>query len=264
MELSRQSEAGVKAMVERRNRQTTKMASRKAPMTVPGGAKTDDWIHESQVRSTLSHAEILRVSTDLTLLNRRMFQPMATLVTPQGVIDALNRAGVRPVLMGTYGLAGWRGQSRATQDVDVLVRKKDVRKAMKCLQEAFPTLVVKDMEVVARFTDPEIGEVVLDLMKPTDELYKLVFRYTIPVGQTHDIPDLEMALVSKFAAMISPLRLPEKRLVDAGDFMRMVRINRQAIDLPKLYRLADRVYLQGSAEMASLIRDTDAGRTIQL
>jgi hypothetical protein len=186
------------------------------------------------------------------------------MITPESVIEALHRAGVRPVLMGTHGLGGWRGEARATQDVDVLVRKRDVPKAVKGLRKAFPGLKVQDSVVVVRFIDPTTNQVVIDLMKPTQDVYRLVFRHTIPVGKTHDIPDLEMALVSKFAAMTSPHRLADKKMIDGGDFIRIVRHNRAAIDMRKLGRLANRVYPGGGLEIAGMIEDIDAGRTLRL
>lgn len=218
---------------------------------------------EYRDRAARNHQEALQVSSELTATFRRMYQPMAAQISPDNVIEALHRAGIRPVLMGAHGLGGWRGEARATQDVDVLVRKKDIRKATRCLHEAFPDLRVEDKAVVVRFIDPATNKVVIDLMKPLQDVYWLVFRHTIPVGETHDIPNLEMALVSKFAAMTSPYRQPGKKLGDGWDFVEIVSSNRQAINMRKLGRLADRVYPKGSAEIARLIRDIDAGRQIQ-
>jgi hypothetical protein len=213
---------------------------------------------------TRYHQQALQISTELTAYFRRKHQPMAANISADSVIEALYRVGIRPVLMGTHGLAVWRGQARATQDVDVLVRKKDIRKATKCLHEAFPGLRVEDKAVVVRFVDPGTGEGVIDVMKPLQDVYRLVFRHTISTGETHDIPDLEMALVSKFAAMTSPYRPPGKKMIDGGDFIEIVCHNREAIDMRKLARLADRVYPHGSAEIKALIEDVDAGRTLKL
>ena len=59
---------------------------------------------------------------------------MATHVTPERVIDVLNEAGVKPVLMGLTALEVGTQQARATEDVDVLVRKKDIRKSVRALR----------------------------------------------------------------------------------------------------------------------------------
>lgn len=210
------------------------------------------------------HLQALEISSRLTTYFRRKHRPMATQVTPERVIEVLNEVGVKPVLMGAHGLGGWRNQARSTEDVDVLVRKKDIRKAIRALQAAYPELTVTDFPVVTRFTDPATKQVVIDVMKPTQAVFRVVFRHTIPVGETHEIPNLEMALASKFAAMVSPRRATERKLQDGADFVDIVRHNRRDISLPKLRRLADKVYPNGGAEIMQLIEDIDAGRMIQL
>jgi hypothetical protein len=211
-----------------------------------------------------NHLEALQTSSKLTTWFRRAHQPMAVNVTPEDVIAALRGAGVKCVLMGTHALGGYRSEPRATQDVDVLVRKKDVRKAVRTLRERYPGLRVDDFPVVTRFVEPTTGKAVLDVMKPTQTVYGIVFRHTIPVGDTHAIPTLEMALASKFAAMVSPNRDPAKKMVDAGDFIDVIRYNRAHLDLRKLCRLADKVYPGGADEVRRMVQDIDAGRTIQL
>lgn len=88
-------------------------------------------------------------------------------VTPKGVIAALNRAKINPVLMGTPGLVGYRSEPRATQHADVLVTKKDVRKEVRVLEEEFPYLEVYDDSAVVRFVNLANGKVYIDVMKPT-------------------------------------------------------------------------------------------------
>jgi len=206
----------------------------------------------------------LHTSSRLTSHFRRTREPMATDVTPERVIEALNSAGVKCVLMGTHALNTWRDEPRATQDVDVLVRKRDIPKALRAIRTTFPGLVVRDFPVVVRFVDPITDKGVLDLMKPTQTVFQLVFRQTLPVGNTHEIPNLEMALASKFAAMVSPNRRADKKMIDAGDFINVVRHNRKDLDIPKLCLLAGKVYPGGAAEIRRMIEDIDAGRTIQL
>jgi hypothetical protein len=166
--------------------------------------------------------------------------------------------------MGTHAINTWREEPRATQDVDVLVRKRDIRRSIRVLSEVFPELEVRDYTVVARFVDPATDKGVLDVMKPTQEVFHLVFRHTVSVGETHEIPNLEMALVSKFAAMVSPRRQPDRKLTDGGDFTQVVRYNRDQIDLAKLKRLANKVYSGGGNEIMEMINDIDAGRIIRL
>jgi hypothetical protein len=210
-----------------------------------------------------AHLQALHTSSWLSSHFREHYQPMAIDVKPERVIEVLHSVGINCVLMGTHALNTYRDEARATQDVDVLVRKKDVAKAVKALAEAFPALTINDTPVVTRFVDPATAKVVLDVMKPTQGVLQVIFRHTLPVGQTHRIPDLEMALASKFAAMVSANRRPDKKMIDAGDFMNVVMNNRQEIDLKKLQRLAEKVYAGGSKEILAMIADIDAGRTLE-
>lgn len=206
----------------------------------------------------------MRVSGEITETLRHMYWPGALMIKPEIVIALLNKAGVRFVLMGVYGIVGWRSEERATKDVDILVRAGDHRKAVKAVQEAFPELLMDDQIVVTRFADPATGNVLLDLMKPHEKILKAVFKNTVAVGRTHRIPNLEMALASKYAAMILPNRPAMKKHTDAGDFMDIVEQNQNDIDRAKLHRLAEMVYKGGGDEILQYVEDTLAGRTLQL
>jgi hypothetical protein len=211
-----------------------------------------------------NHLDALHASSWLTSYFRRKHQPMAIKVTPERVIKAVHEAGVKCVLMGTHALNTYRDEARATQDVDILVRKHEVRRTIRALRNAYPKLSLQDTPVVARFLDPTTGKGAIDVMKPTQTVYQIVFRHTVAIGETHRIPDLEMALASKFAAMVSPNRSRGKKLIDTGDFVIVVEHNRNILDVEKLKRLAEKVYRGGSAEIASLIEDIDTGRKIRI
>ncbi len=213
-----------------------------------------DWLKE--------HLQALEISSELTKWFRRVREPNMLRVTPEGTIAALNRAGINPVLMGTHGLIAYRSESRATQDVDVLVTKKDVRKAVAALEEEYPYLEIVDTAVVTRFRDAVSQKIVIDVMKPTSETMKLVFRHVVKIGKTHRIPELEMALACKFVAMLAPNRRHAKRLVDLGDFVDVVENTRSTLNLEKLVHLADRVHPRGGKVVAKMVADIDAGRLV--
>lgn len=210
------------------------------------------------------HVEALRLSSVLTETYRHMYRPTSAMVNPKDVIERLNQAGVKFVLMGTHGIGGWRDEPRATQDVDILVQKRHHRKAVNALRQAYPELTVQDQVAVTRFIDPATGKGVIDLLRPLEPVYQIVFKNTISIEDTHSIPDLEMALVSKFAAMISPNRPEDKKYIDAGDIINMVGCNREDIDTEKLRRLGEAVYLGGGAEVVKLVEDIKAGRRLHL
>jgi hypothetical protein len=104
---------------------------------------------------------------------------------------------------------------------------------------------------------------VIDLMRPVD-LYAEAFKNTVRVGQTHDVPNLELALAAKFAAMVSRNRDQFKKHFDAGDFGQMVRRNQSAIDFDRLRRLGEVVYQGGGDEIVQLVEDVKAGRPLRL
>lgn len=54
-------------------------------------------------KTVRDHQEALR-STMVTRWFRQQWEPNVLKVTAENVIAALNRAGIRPVLMGTHGL----------------------------------------------------------------------------------------------------------------------------------------------------------------
>lgn len=74
----------------------------------------DDWSHEAPIRplpgplskkeQLARHWQALELSSDLTELWRRMHRPKAVNVTPERVLKVLNRAGIRPVLIGLHGI----------------------------------------------------------------------------------------------------------------------------------------------------------------
>jgi hypothetical protein len=210
------------------------------------------------------HERALTISGALSRFHREMYQPEAVVVHPKKVIRLLTKAKVRFVVMGAHGVGGWSPRARSTQDVDVLVAKKDHARAVRIMREAFPKFPVEDSAVVTRFKDPVTEEPRIDLMKPTQNVFRMVFRYTHRVGDSHRIPDLEMALISKFSAMVSPHRDPFRKMQDAVDFAEIARHNLKSLDRRKLERMAEQIYRGGRLEIRKLIDDIEAGRTIQV
>ena len=67
----------------------------------------------------------------------------------------------------------------------------------------------------------------------------------------------------KFSAMISLARADEKKLFDAGDFIRIVKANPD-IDLKKLAALGDLVHNGGGKEIVEKVRQVRAGQKLKL
>jgi hypothetical protein len=190
---------------------------------------------------------------------------MDEIISPQQVIAILNEAKVPFVLVGAYGLAGWM-EPRATQDVDVVVALRQVKKAVRLLLSAFPKLEAEDVEVVVRLRNPTTEKVVIDVMKPVQQPYREIFKHTVRVaakGQEYRVPSLEMALTCKFAPMVSLGRVDAKKYQDAHDFIVMVEQNSD-IDLEKLESLGELIYSGGGKEILELVRRIRAGEQLNL
>lgn len=206
------------------------------------------------------HAQYLLKNS---ILSRQ--QAMHTLPVAS-VIKILNDQRIRFVLVGAHGHAGWRKESRATEDVDLVVMARHQKKAVRALLEAFPHLRADDEEVVTRLRDTKTEQVVIDLMKTNQPLYHAAFKNCKQLEieeQTCLIPTLEMALAMKFAAMISLTRADYKKYRDASDFIRMVQVN-ETIDLEKLGELGEIVYPGGGKEVVEKVSQVRAGEKLRL
>jgi hypothetical protein len=212
-------------------------------------------IHEHRLRRS---AEIARFQLEVQLEKR--------FLSPLDVIRVLNREKISFVLVGAYGVSGWMSQSRATEDVDVVVALKHVKKATRVLLKEFPYLQADDQEVVVRLRDKESQDVLVDLMKPTQNHLRAIFKNAEVVElkkERYRIPTCEMALVLKFAPMISLARVDKKKFQDAHDFMDIVEKNTD-IDLEKLAELGEVVYNGGGKEILELVRRVRAGEKLEL
>jgi hypothetical protein len=191
---------------------------------------------------------------------------VARAIPPVEVIQVLNAAKISFVLVGAYGLAGWMKEARATEDVDVVVSAKQVKKAVKVLGEAFPHLEAVDLPVVVRLRDRESHDIAIDIMKPAQQPYREVFRHTHTVsaaGQIYRVPSLEMAIVMKFAAMTSLYRAEADKYQDAHDFIRMVKQNPE-YDREKLAELGSLLYADGGKDVLEMARKAQAGEKLNL
>jgi hypothetical protein len=214
------------------------------------------------------HAYAIAKSTRLTSDYRRTYRKAAVDVTPQEVIDVLNEAGVKQwVLMGYHGYGGYMPDPRATKDVDVLVRHSERKRAKRAIAARWPQLVVRELEQVIRFMDPNNldangrAKPVVDLMLPWATFHQVILKECVVVDDVtrHRLPTLEAALVSKYAAMISRYRDIEKKDYDAGDFRRMVKANYEKIKRGDLRRLADLIYTGGGDEIERLVESAKKG-----
>lgn len=187
-------------------------------------------------------------------------------LAPLDVIRVLNGAAIHFVLVGAYGLAGWRQEARATEDVDVVVAARQVKRAVAILLAAFPHLEALENPVVVRLREKTGKNVAIDVMKPVQPPYRQVFKHTHTVnleGQAYRVPTLEMAMVMKFSAMTSLYRAEKDKYVDAHDFILLVENNPQ-FDSTKLSQLGSLIYEDGGKDVMEMARKVLAGEKLNL
>ena len=141
-------------------------------------------IYEHRLRRS---AEIARFQLEVQLEKR--------LLSPLDVIRVLNHERISFVLVGAYGLSGWRSQARATEDIDVVVAARQVAKAVRALSIAFPHLEPEDAAVAVRLRDKESNEVAIDVMNPLQPPNHVIFKYTKKVTagkESYRVPTLEI------------------------------------------------------------------------
>lgn len=185
-------------------------------------------------------------------------------IKPQEVIDALTAAGIRKwVLVGLHGYVGYLRQPRATQDVDVLISHRDRARAIGAIRQAWPSLLVEELEPVVRFKDPNDcfaegqPKPVIDLMLPWSRLSQAVLNekghVRIDPETQHVIPTVEAALALKYAAMISDFHDREKKEYDAADFRRIARTNHASVNREPLRYLGDLIWEHGGEELVQFL-----------
>src|SRR5262249_28406682 len=183
-------------------------------------------------------------------------QQMPYVIPVADVVRVLNKAKISFVIVGAHGLAGWRKKPRATEDIDVVVPARQVKKAVKVLLAAFPHLESVELPVVVRLRERGTSDVAIDVMKPVQQPYVEVFKHThkLPTeGQTYRVPSLEMAVVMKFSAMTSLYRADADKFLDAHDFITMIRENAD-LDTSKLAELASLMYADGGKDILEMVR----------
>jgi hypothetical protein len=191
-------------------------------------------------------------------------EDMVQRVAPLDVLSLLQEAGVDCVLAGTHGIGVWMKETRATQDVDFVIREKDLRRAAAALLAAHPDWGIEKHPDVWRFTSQ--GEYVVDLMLARAPQFKRVLKEfeVVSLGRHKvKIPRVEAALAMKFAAMTGHCRKPSKKLLDAHEFMEIVEAQ-PAINVELLAEIGELVYAGGGADAVRYVTDVKAGRKLEI
>jgi hypothetical protein len=235
------------------------------------------WEAAKAARRNLAHDEAVQ---EVAFLQRQYRALWSGHVPPSPVdvnevLRTLIRKRIPFVLTGAYGIGGWTGRPRATQDVDILVKAgRNHARAVKAIRALYPRLEARTFPGITAFFVPGEKESVIDVVWPhradiEETLAKSVWTENREQGLRYRVPSLEAALANKYGAMLTPMRDPGKRQIDAGDFTWMVKHSmdegRRPIDLAKLEALGEKVWPGGGGkEILRLVEDVKAGRTIDL
>ncbi|MCY3018966.1 MAG: hypothetical protein NTW87_08060 [Planctomycetota bacterium] len=185
-------------------------------------------------------------------------------MVPQDIVPVLCRAKVDYVLLGLYGIIGWIKEPRVTEDVDVLVAKRHLKRALDAVSGVFPDLKAHDTPVVVRFFQE--NKAVLDIMKPHHPLFLETLKSAVDKhlwGIKVRVPSLEMALTLKFFSMTSQGRQEEDKHQDAHDFIHLVKSN-SSISLVKLQAWGEMAFTGGGGELVKMVADVRAGRKLEI
>jgi len=223
-------------------------------------------------KAASGHAYGIRKSTRLTSDYREVHKKEALDVKPQEVIDCLVAAGVKDwVLMGLHGYVGYLPMPRATQDVDIMVPYSQKKKAVKAISNGWPELEKRELSQVVRFLDPNDLDSdgspmpVIDIMLPWGSFQERILKQHVCVDPDtgNRLPVIEAAVVSKYAAMISPHRSYDKQQQDAVDLRRLIKTNHAKIDPDLLSELAGEVWEGGSEETQRFVQQALTDETFQ-
>ena len=222
-------------------------------------------LDDMEPKGACGHAYGLHKSALLTSDYRVRLRRGIVDVTPQGVIECMLQAQVKNwFLMGLHGYVGYLPMPRATQDVDVMVPYSQRTRAASAIEQRWPMLTRVELPQVIRFVDSSDRDPdghpkpVVDVMNPWRPFHETILKHCVLTDEATGsrYPTLEAALVSKYAALISPNRSREKKEYDAGDFRRIVRANHQRIDREVLSQLGAQVWEGGGSEVLEYIELT--------
>ena len=188
------------------------------------------------------------------------------MMDPLDVIRVLNRARVRFVLTGSYGLAHWNLQFYTGRVVELIVARKDLKLAEKVLDEAYPNPRSVNCPLLVRLEDRETWNVGVVLVKPYMQPYLEALRRTSPLstsGQRYRIPSLEMAIVMTFSTMFSMYRAEADRIRDEQDFSQIVR-NNPDFDAEKLVKIGSLLFRQAGKYVLGMARQALAGERLTI
>jgi len=210
------------------------------------------------------------LETGLLLLERGHFLrhggkvPPANL--PQKVLDLFNRLESEKidwVMVGAEALNLYLERPRATVDVDIVVRKKHLRKVKKILSEICQSL--EDTEVhLKAILSPDPNRLELDVIKSqSHQLFGLALDHKVSKEGVW-VPRLEALLALKYLSAVSPRRKIGDKHQDTADFIKAFKDNQSRIDRALLVDFASRAHRKAREEFEKFLDAVENDRPITL
>lgn len=250
------------------------MAVRKKPLAKSARAQSRPWLLGDPefeaikaLRENYPPHRAVMLCDFLSKQSRRMTSGMAkTAPDVRTILRALRDKRIPFVLTGTHGISAWTGHTRATHDIDILVKPgRNHERAVKLIQELYPGLECRRFTATTAFFVPGETVSVIDVSCPFRRDNEETLRLAIWVeeeGLRYRIPKLETALANKYGAMLAITRDAGKRTQDAVDFYNMVRHaydpGRDGIELRLLSELGELVWPSGGG--AEILRFVDMSK----
>jgi hypothetical protein len=188
------------------------------------------------------HEQTLKRSVQIAKASAH-FYPRWRFVSPFEVVRILNRERIRFVLIGSFGLCGWRKESLAAGYAEALVGGTVWKKAVAALADVLPKLWARESQESVELRHPATGRTAVKVVKPIRQPYCEVIRNAECIrgnSGSYRFPNLEMALTLTFADITGEDRCRADRYQAAHDFVCIVKAN-ENIDEEKLRHLGSMI-----------------------
>jgi hypothetical protein len=162
------------------------------------------------------------------------------LISPIDVLRLFHKRKIDSVLIGSYGLVEWLGMPRPSAELDLVVTPRQRKRAVKLLHQTYPHLRLADQEWGALFQDLVNHRVKIKLVPPTSFLATIFSqtRKRAVDGVPCLIPNVEMAVLLAFAAVLNPQKPLHEKEQEQADFVALVKANKKLAE-PKLKKLCE-------------------------
>lgn len=185
---------------------------------------------------------------------------------PARVLEFFQRLeadGIEWVLVGAEAVNLYIKRPRATVDVDIVVRRKHLRKVKRILNDTCQDVVDTECNLRAVLSgDPNRLEV--DVIKSqSHELFDAALDGRTSVENV-PVPTIEALLALKYLAAISPGRQQPDKHQDIADFIRGYKENVDRIDRGLLVDLASRAHAGAREEFPGFLDAVENDRPAML